>query len=75
MDDCDILRYLCLVGRRADIMMHSGIGWKPEYGSELEAIDGELAGLRELADQEHRERRHKAERKGGGRQDGWRRPD
>ena len=67
MTDSDVLRYLTLVDRRLDIIMHSGIGWKPEYGPELEAIDRELAMLREMVNQEHEKRRHKKQRKGGGR--------
>ena len=47
----DIARYMLLAERKAYILMHSGISWKPEYGPELEAIDKELASLRVLVGQ------------------------
>ena len=47
----DIARYMLLAERKAYILMHSGISWKPEYGPELEDIDKELAILRVLVDQ------------------------
>lgn len=56
MSDKDVCRYLYLVDRRLFIMVHSGIDWKPEYASEIEAIDEELAALRELVEQEHERR-------------------
>ena len=37
-------------------MIHSGVGWRPEYAAELEAIDRELAELRRLVNQEHERR-------------------
>lgn len=53
MDAREVNRYLELVDRRLFILVHSGIDWKPEYETELETIDKELVGLRELVDQEH----------------------
>ena len=50
MQDEEVCRYLKLVDRRLFILTHSGINWKPEYGSEMEAIDRELAGLRVMID-------------------------
>jgi len=52
----EVCRYLELLDRRLYIVTHSGIDWKPEYGSELAAVDRELAGLRKLIDQEHERR-------------------
>lgn len=52
----EVNRYLELTGRRLFIVMHSGVDWKPEYGSELEAIDKELAELRVLVDQAHEQK-------------------
>lgn len=52
MTEQETLTYLDLVSRRLFIVMHSGRDWKPEYAAELEAIDSQLAGLRELVDQE-----------------------
>ncbi len=65
MGEKEILRYLFLVDRRLDIIS-SSINWKPEYEVELESIDSELAGLREVVDAEHvkRNRQHEADRKG-----------
>lgn len=57
MSGKEINRYLTLVDRRLFIVAHFGVDWKPEYGSELEAIDQEIAGLRLLVDQEHERRR------------------
>ena len=56
MSDNQIVRYLELVERRLFILLHSGVDWKPEYESELEAIDQELAELRPLVEQEHERR-------------------
>lgn len=53
MTDREVCRYLELVDRRAFIVMNSGVGWRPEYAAEMEAIDKELTGLRRLVDQEH----------------------
>jgi hypothetical protein len=43
----DILRYLDLVDRRLQILLHSGVQWKPEYAKEMEDIDREIPQLRE----------------------------
>lgn len=59
----EIVRYLFLIDRRLDIIS-SGFNWKPEYEEELERIDSELAGLRELVDAENVKREQAA----GGRQ-------
>lgn len=53
MTDKEVCRYLGLVDRRLFIIIHSGIDWKPEYALELEAIDRELARLKEMVDYEH----------------------
>ena len=62
MSDKQVVRYLELVNRSLFILTHSGIDWKPEYGSELEAIDQELAELRPLVEQEHECRDERTER-------------
>lgn len=59
MGEKEILRYLFLVDRGLDIIS-SGINWKPEYEVELESIDSELAGLREVVDAEHVKREQAA---------------
>ena len=41
-----IARYTALVKRKSEILLHSGVNWKPEYSEELMNIDRELAGLR-----------------------------
>ena len=56
MSGKDINRYLVLLDRKLFIVAHSGVEWEPEYSSEMEAIDQELAGLRKLVDQEHERR-------------------
>lgn len=53
MTDKEVCRYLELVDRRLFIIVHAGIDWIPEYGSELKAIDQELAELKVLVEQEH----------------------
>lgn len=53
MSEKDVLRYITLVDRRLEIIMNSGIKWKPEYKAELSDIDKELAQLRVLVDAEH----------------------
>lgn len=45
--EADILRYLDLLDRRMYIILHSGVGWRPEYGPELERIDQELVQIRD----------------------------
>jgi len=55
MTEKEVLRYLALVERRLFILT-TGIHWKPEYASELKAIDQELAKLRVLVDQEHKQK-------------------
>ena len=64
MTEKDILRYLYLLDRRLYIIISSGSSWKPEYAHELEGIDRELAGLRELVSQEHGKRGQKGRRDG-----------
>lgn len=56
MTDKQVCRYTELANRKSFIIMHSGASWKPEYAEELEAIDQELAELRQVIDQEHEER-------------------
>lgn len=56
MSEKEVLRYLALVERRLFILT-AGINWKPEYDSELKAIDQELAELRALVDREHAEKK------------------
>ena len=41
MTEKEVLRYLALVERRLFILT-AGIHWKPDYASELKAIDQEL---------------------------------
>lgn len=53
MTDKEVCRYLGLVDRRLFIIIHSGLGWKPEYDLELEAIDREIERLKEMVDCEH----------------------
>ncbi len=59
MGEKEVLRYLSLVDRRLQIIIDSGINWKPEYEQELESIDKELAQLRILVDTEHSKREGK----------------
>lgn len=41
-----IARYTALVKRRSELLLCSGISWKPEYEKELQDIDTELVELR-----------------------------
>ncbi len=63
MTDKEVCRFLELMDRRMFIVMHSGVSWKPEYGSELEAIDRELARLRALVGQAHEQKEQAAQDK------------
>lgn len=54
-----VSRYLKLAERKAFIVAHTGISWRPEWGPELTAIDEELKMLRPLVDQEHAKRAEK----------------
>lgn len=56
MTDQQVLRYLELVDRLLWINIHSGVDWRPEYGSELEAIRSELAVLKPLVEKERGKR-------------------
>lgn len=66
MTDKEVCRYLELADRRVFILMHSGESWKPEYGSELEAIDRELTRLRMLVGQAHDQKEQAAQSKEAG---------
>ncbi len=50
MTEDQVVRYTRLTARRMEIVMHSGVSWKPEYAQELEKIDAELAELRRHVD-------------------------
>lgn len=52
MTDQQVLRYLELVNRLLWINLHSGVGWRSEYGPELEAVRAELAELKPLVEME-----------------------
>lgn len=41
-----IARYTALVKRHSELLLCSGISWKPEYEKELQGIDTELTELR-----------------------------
>lgn len=41
-----IARYTALVKRRSELLLCSGISWKPEYAEELQGIDTELTELK-----------------------------
>lgn len=56
MTEKEVGRYLQLAARKSFILTHSGVSWKPEYGPELEAINQELAKLRNIIDRKHRRR-------------------
>lgn len=53
MEAKEVNEYLELVERRKQILVESGINWKPEYEQELEGIDERLAVLRRKAEEEH----------------------
>ena len=46
MTSNQIARYTALVQRRSELLLCSGISWKPEYEKELRGIDTELVELR-----------------------------
>lgn len=52
MTEKQITRYLDLSVRMLELLL-SGINWKPEYETELEAIKKELYESRPLIDAEH----------------------
>ena len=53
MNEEQVARYIHLVYRKSFIIGHSGISWKPEYETEMQQINQELALLRPLVDQAH----------------------
>lgn len=59
MTNDQIHRYLELSSRMLEIMLNSGINWKPEYAAELESIKAELYELRPLVDAAHKKRKEK----------------
>ena len=61
MTDNQAVEYLTLVDRKLQILLNSGINWKPEYGSEMKKIDARLAELRPLIDAEYERREKKNE--------------
>lgn len=56
MTEEQITRYLQLASRKTFILLHSGTDWKPEYASELMAIDQELTELMKVKEQAHAQR-------------------
>ena len=56
MTEEQITRYLQLASRKTFILLHSGTDWKPEYASELMAIDQELTELMKVKEQAHTQR-------------------
>lgn len=56
MSEKQIARYLELSARMLQIMLNSGINWKPEYEAELVTIKRELRQMRPLVDAEHEKR-------------------
>lgn len=61
MTDKQVLEYISLVDRKLQILLNSGIHWKPEYEAEMKKIDARLAELRPLVDAEHERREKKNE--------------
>nr|DAD95048.1 MAG TPA: hypothetical protein [Siphoviridae sp. ctGfF74]DAN01977.1 MAG TPA: hypothetical protein [Caudoviricetes sp.] len=55
MTDQQVVRYLTLVDRKLQILLDSGVNYKPEYAEEMEAINKEIAELRPLVEQERGE--------------------
>lgn len=53
MEAKEVNEYLELVERRTQILVESGISWKPEFEQELESIDKRLAVLRRKVEEEH----------------------
>ena len=51
MNEEQVARYIHLAYRKSSIIAHSG--WKPEYETEMQQINQELALLRPLVDQAH----------------------
>lgn len=60
MTEQQIARYLQLASRKTFILLLSGTDWKPEYASELMAIDQELTALMKIKEQAHIEREQAA---------------
>lgn len=60
MTEQQIARYLQLASRKTFILLHSGTDWKPEYASELMAIDQELTELMKVKEQAHAQREQAA---------------
>lgn len=58
MTDAQVVEYISLVDRRLQILINSGINWKPEYEAEMRAIDKRLAELKTLVDAEHERREY-----------------
>ncbi len=46
MLEIQIVRYTKLIKRRSELLLCSGISWRPEYAEELRSIDMELTELR-----------------------------
>ena len=49
-------RYLDLVNRRLYILAHSGADWKPEYETEMQQIDREIAEMQPIVEQARKEK-------------------
>lgn len=56
MTDKQVLKYLDLLNRKSNILVNSGVNWKPEYENEMKEINKELSELLPLIEEERKNR-------------------
>lgn len=56
MTDKQVVEYIDLVNRRLQILINSGVNWKPEYAKEMKQIDARIAKLYPLVEELRKEK-------------------
>lgn len=56
MTDKQVIEYIDLIHRRMQILINSGVSWKPEYADEMKRIDARIAELYPLVEELRKEK-------------------
>lgn len=54
MTDKQVIEYIDLIHRRMQILINSGVSWKPEYADEMKRIDARITELLPLVEAERK---------------------
>lgn len=56
MTDKQVIEYIDLIHRRMQILINSGVSWKPEYTDEMKRIDARITELLPLVEEMRKEK-------------------